>query len=123
MRMKPRRHVSSDRPVDDPLSVRDKIDRDLARRIAAWAAFHTACPLAGCRRNRRCLKPGHCRACSDRPLTEEERLAIRGQIDSMAEGDNREAIREHLAALADWPRLDGPRTPDVAAGPVGDLYE
>ena len=36
---------------------------------------------------------------------------------------NREVIRDYLERLADWPRLDGPRNPDAAAGPIGDILD
>jgi len=59
---------------------REEIDRDLARRIAAWAKSWEHCPLAGCRRNNRCLKSERCRAVGDRPFTHEDGLAIGEQI-------------------------------------------
>ena len=36
---------------------------------------------------------------------------------------NRDRIRDYLERLADWPRLDGPRDPDAAAGSIGDILD
>jgi hypothetical protein len=36
---------------------------------------------------------------------------------------NAERIRAIFEAIADWPRFDGPRDPEDAAGPIGDLFD
>lgn len=85
---------------------RDRIDRDLARRIAAWAKSYERCPLAGCRRNSRCLKPDNCRAVSREPVTEEQRIEIRRHIDALVEADG--ASREGPGS---GPQLSSPARP------------
>ncbi|MEX0852583.1 MAG: hypothetical protein WD036_04775 [Bauldia sp.] len=85
--MKPRRDDAADRWAKANPPTREEIDRDLARKVAAWARSWERCPLAGCRRNKRCLKQGHCRTYFDRPMTEEERLFIREQIDKLVAND------------------------------------
>ena len=73
-------------PFDDPRlsqaertaafnAYREKLDRDLLRKIEAWAKVWEQCPVAGCRRNARCLLSAQCRAVSREPMSAEEQEA------------------------------------------------
>jgi hypothetical protein len=59
---------------------RREMNRSILRTIRAWAGTHERCPLAGCRRNGRCLDLDDCRYVDPRQYTEEENAAFRRQI-------------------------------------------
>lgn len=91
--MKPRQ---KSRPAQSPRrnhagrgNVREDLRRQLLEKIIAWAEYHEECPVAGCRRNARCLKPDKCRVISDEPWTKEEEAEVRGRLEvaeNFAEG-------------------------------------
>ena len=55
----------------------ERVQRELDRKISAWARSWERCPLAACRRNHRCLRDGDsCRAISQEPLTNEDYARI-----------------------------------------------
>jgi hypothetical protein len=78
---------------------RGAVDIKIMRSIIGFLGTWQHC-CAACRRHKRCASPAV--ACFD---------------------VNLETIRETLENLAEWPRLDGPRQPDEANGPVGDLLD
>jgi hypothetical protein len=55
----------------------ERLDRELARKISEWARTWERCPLAGCRRNNRCLDFDNCRGVSHEPLSEEDLQKLR----------------------------------------------
>jgi hypothetical protein len=57
-----------------------RIDRELDRKITAWARTWEHCPRAGCRRNNRCLHLDNCRGVSHEPLTEEDWQMLRDAL-------------------------------------------
>ena len=67
--------------------------RSIVRFLGAWENCNPAC-----RRHKRCASRAV--ACFDL---------------------NREGIRASLEALAEWRRLDGPRSPEEGAAPVGNV--
>jgi hypothetical protein len=87
------------RVLPPELRTRAVADLMMMRSIVGFLGSWQYCERA-CKRQRGCANPNV--ACFDR---------------------NRERIRDYLERLADWPRLDGPREPDVAAGPIGDILD
>jgi hypothetical protein len=80
---KPRRALTQQERAAEFYRERDRIDRDLFRRIAAWAMLWEECPDAGCRRNGRCLQEDDCRMHTDEPWTEEDSRWVRDWLDNM----------------------------------------
>ncbi|MEO8668622.1 MAG: hypothetical protein ABI399_08910 [Bauldia sp.] len=61
---------------------RNAVHERLRRSIMAWARTHERCPLAGCRRNGKCLHQESCRVRHDAaPLTPEQQTEIRRIIE------------------------------------------
>ena len=59
---------------------RDALRRQLAQKIADWAAPHDSCVVQACRRNKRCLMPDACRGLSDEPLNEADAAEVRRNL-------------------------------------------
>jgi len=83
--MKPDRRTAGPEKSDgdkmaERIARRAAMERDLTRRILAWARSHERCPLHGCRRNGRCLKPENCRAVTREEMTDAERLELGRQV-------------------------------------------
>ncbi len=88
---KPRRALTQEERIAAADRELERIDRDLTRRIRAWAKTWETCVVAGCRRNKRCLHEKACRMHSDKPWTEEDRAMM----------------RDAIAAMDDNPKYDG----------------
>jgi hypothetical protein len=68
---KPRRALTQEERAAEFYRERDRIDRQLARKISAWAKIWERCPEAGCRRNARCRHEDDCRGVSGE-MTDED---------------------------------------------------
>lgn len=88
---KPRRPLTQEERFAAFERERERLDRSLYRKIAAWAKTWERCVLAGCRRNKRCLHEDACRMHSDKPWTEKDRAML----------------RDAIAAVDDSPKYDG----------------
>ena len=79
--MKPRRKPRTAKPPSTHTSARasrrDLLRRQLAQKIADWAAPHDSCVVQACRRNKRCLLPDACRDLSDEPLSDADAAEVR----------------------------------------------
>ena len=64
----------------------ERLDRRILRAVQEWAKLWETCPLAGCRRNRRCLHEDACRTPPGGPMTDEDAAEIRAWLASMNDG-------------------------------------
>jgi len=94
----PKPSITKRRPPR-PDTTRAEADIVLMRQIVGFFATWRSCH-ASCRRAKRCTSPTV--ACFDR---------------------NSGRFQATFEALADWPRLDGPRDPDELDRPAYDTYD
>lgn len=80
---KPRRPLTQEERSAAADRELERLDRRIFRAVQEWAKLWETCPLAGCRRNKRCLHEDACRMHSDEPWTEEDRKLVRDAIDAM----------------------------------------
>ena len=110
--MRPRAAKKKKYPWDDPAlspaqrgaalaARRERLRRSLLGRIEAWARTFEDCPVAGCRRNERCLHRARCRVPRVSMSPEEEQALWR---------EFRRQLRESLGEPA-------PPAPDVELSP------
>jgi hypothetical protein len=80
--MRPRPRPTRAAPIGSPEAIaeyhrwREQFEREALRKVRAWARTWEGCPLAGCRRNNRCLREDACRGVPEE-LTEEHLRLIR----------------------------------------------
>lgn len=94
---------------------RERLDRSLFRKIEAWARIFEHCPVAGCRRNERCLHRDKCRVPETQMSPEEEEALwrdFRRQLRAALAGDR----GEPAPPAADDPEL----SPQVRAWMASD---
>ncbi len=114
--MRPRAAKKKKYPWDDPAlspaqrgaalaARRERLRRSLLDRIEAWARVFEDCPVAGCRRNERCLHRDQCRV-PETPMTEEEEGALWADF-----------WRQLRAAVAGDRGEPAPPAPDVEFSP------
>lgn len=84
--MKPRKTKKRAPPLGSPEGIAEynrwhaQFQRNMVRKIRAWARTWERCPLAGCRRSGRCRRFDACRGVSDEPPTPEQLALIRAAI-------------------------------------------